>query len=966
MPAASSFYRLGTIGAKPEQFKVVPAGCKAESPVDVVLRALDGRVDELHYLAASDAGKVVVVLVAIGMLILPRAVVVAGFAGKPGVGKELDGAKYGSLADSRIQSTGGFVQGLGAYMRLKREECLEHGFPCNRHLESSIPEIALEDGSLFARRGRPALFFIYRVHRCFKGTILHFKTGFNLGIKPAENLSMRYIMTIDRIKALIFTLFAGVLSLANAFAGVEFIGPDIAPDDTLLFSARVDIPGDGGYDTLFAAKAETGELTQLTFYPEAIAIVDDGRRLQIRNRFGIFMTDRGFANLQPLPTIPAFVRGSSIQQGKLIDSRPSPDGTMLLYLSPTSSSRGDLILFDLAKNTEAMVAKGIEFSVNSFPARWSLDSRYFVYSRKEELYYFSTDQLRSGRIPEESWRKVGSGRIEQSRWSANGSLYVLRDRSLYRIMPEEFFTQAIYSGIVQPGSMVGKAPFPYDPNFDSFWISPDGGKVMLCKDGRNIFLYRLDPDDFGRDDAVNAMPYLFLQGNTIISDVLWPSNDQVTIFTGSLKNGSRVSGAFRISVPVAGKEGLSANFTALDVQGALSLALSPDETRIALTTSEGISIRRYANWAEEKKIAAPGAKHALWISTDGLVVAGSTTIELVYLGTSERKLVGLAQAGKYGWTESGKAAAQNGSLSWEMALPSNASPGTPWEKTAAYNAKAVSTSSGGYRVYLDALSSGSYQNMVMVRATKGLGTRSLIPAPSKKYKPFPMKDDTRTSVVFDFGSRIRRREASLVINAYDGAEGLVNVLEALRAYGVKATFFLNGEFIRRNPGASKLIAESGNEVGNMFFSTFDPTDSRYRVDKEFIQRGLARTEDEYFTATGRELSLLWHTPYYSSNSLILESAAAMNYNYIGRDMDPLDWVGKFSGAITQGLYARAHDIVDRITAAAKPGSIIPIRLGIPEGGRDTYLFNELPLLLNALINEGFDLVPVSALMDHAN
>ena len=65
-----------------------------------------------------------------------------------------------------------------------------------------------------------------------------------------------------------------------------------------------------------------------------------------------------------------------------------------------------------------------------------------------------------------------------------------------------YVTQAIYSGIVQPGVLVGKAPFPYDPNFDSFWISPDGSKVLLCKDGRNIFLYGLDPDDFGREAVV--------------------------------------------------------------------------------------------------------------------------------------------------------------------------------------------------------------------------------------------------------------------------------------------------------------------------------------------------------------------------------------------------------------------------------------------------------------------------------
>jgi peptidoglycan/xylan/chitin deacetylase (PgdA/CDA1 family) len=184
-------------------------------------------------------------------------------------------------------------------------------------------------------------------------------------------------------------------------------------------------------------------------------------------------------------------------------------------------------------------------------------------------------------------------------------------------------------------------------------------------------------------------------------------------------------------------------------------------------------------------------------------------------------------------------------------------------------------------------------------------------------------------------------------------------------YGIKATFFLNGEFMRRNPGATRMIAESGHEVGNMFFSTFDPTDSRYRIDAEFIQRGLARTEDDYFDITGKELSLIWHTPHYTANSLILEAAAKMNYTYIGRDIDPLDWVGRLAGSRTPGLYLPSHLLVERISETVRPGSIIPIRLGLPDAGREDYLFNELPLLINALISDGYAIVPVSSLLEHA-
>ena len=46
-------------------------------------------------------------------------------------------------------------------------------------------------------------------------------------------------------------------------------------------------------------------------------------------------------------------------------------------------------------------------------------------------------------------------------------------------------------------------------------------------------------------------------------------------------------------------------------------------------------------------------------------------------------------------------------------------------------------------------------------------------------------------------------------------------------------------------------------------------------------------------------------------------------------------------------------------------SILPVRIGIPDGGREDYFYNELPLLINALLADGYEIVPVSTLMKHA-
>ena len=172
---------------------------------------------------------------------------------------------------------------------------------------------------------------------------------------------------------------------------------------------------------------------------------------------------------------------------------------------------------------------------------------------------------------------------------------------------------------------------------------------------------------------------------------------------------------------------------------------------------------------------------------------------------------------------------------------------------------------------------------------------------------------------------------SLVFNAIDSAEGLTRILNTLSAYKVRATFFVNGEFIRRYPDAVKEIADSGHEVGSLFYAYFNMTDSRFTVDRDFVKAGLARNEDDYYAATGRELSLLWHAPYYIVNSEIIAAAAEMNYTYVGRDLDSYDWVAATESNQARGIYLPAADLVERIIAQKKPGSIIPLQVGAGDG-----------------------------------
>jgi len=771
------------------------------------------------------------------------------------------------------------------------------------------------------------------------------------------------------MKRRILFLVLAVITLQAALAEVEFTGLDLARDNSLLFAARSTLPGGGSCDSLFltslGGKGPDGAaaIVQLTAYPESIALVDGGRRLQVQNRFGLFRTDASLSGLAPVAGYPSFVHGATVAAGSILPAAPSPDGRWVLSAEKTSAAFCRLVAVETAKGTRVVVADSVESEVLGFPARWSPDSRFFVYSRGGSIYYCSVEQLEGKRDLAEDFRRVGPGSIRSARWGRDSSLFYIRGTSLYRILPAELFTQALYRGLAGMGVLAGVTPFPYDPNFDDFWVSTDGSRMVLSKGGRNLFLLYLDADDSRAKSRVSALPYLLLQGGTTVADVLWPANGPVTVFTTSLSGSGRDAGAWRFDAPFDPADlSPTAPVRSLDVSGARELVLSPDETRVAIVTQSGVSVRGYSDWKSQAEIREPEALHALWIDANSLIVASANLIEKVDLSSGSKSLVTLSRVEAFGRSADGAVLAKAGGLSYRLDAATSS-----WTAGAAWAPVAAATSSDDYRVYLEETqaATGPFRNLVMVRAVKAFGTRALIEPPAVLYAPFPATDEPRAGSAFDHGSRVRRREVAITFDALDSSEGLTAILNTLRDYNIRATFFVNGEFVRRSPGAARLLAASGQETASMFFTTIDPTDARFSADRDYIRRGLAKAEDDWFAATGSELGLLWHTPYYSVNDDILRAGASMNYSYIGRDIDCLDWVSATDAARIPASYLGAHAIVERIVAQVKPGSIIPVRVGIPEGGRADYLFLELPLLINALKELGYDVVPVSTLIEHA-
>jgi peptidoglycan/xylan/chitin deacetylase (PgdA/CDA1 family) len=780
-----------------------------------------------------------------------------------------------------------------------------------------------------------------------------------------------------------------VLALFPAAAKVRFGGLDLSEDNRLLFLA--DSPGRApDQNTLFLARLTDLTLRQFTAFPEKMELVEGGKTIQVRNAFGLLRIPVTGGLPRSVAGFSSFASGEGAPAGRGEEIAVSADGRWILRVESVSAAYGNLVLIDTASGTRRLVAENVERPGRRFPACWSPDSRVFVYCRGSKLYYYSVNPLSD---LDERRRLIGEGNVNSVSWGKTGEFFYFRDSILYRVRSSELFTRALYADFLDIGSVAGKVPFDFNPDFDQFWTAPDSSALVFSRGGRNVFYFPLDRDDYRPEtDAALAgtvLPYVMIPRSCFGLDVLWSSSGLVTVIAPVIRNGGEAMLAWRLVVKRDGREMAFESIEGLPFAGA---ALSPDGARALFWGEKGAAIYDYAGWKAAGTASSRPSWSCLWINSSEIVVGNDLRIERMRLGAGgpggreaaggngdigPRSLVclsGVSEAGfeaKAGGSAPARILAKSGEL-WF------ASDGEgPWVEAADPSPRKASQVSGRYRVYLERLNAGPYENLPMVRNTASVGTFPVIQAPRQYQEEdpgalspagppaLPGREGERDGI-FYHGRREGLREVALCFDLYDDAEGLAMTLEILRRYSLRATFFLNGEFIRRYPAAAGDIAAAGHETASMFFAPVDLSDARYRVNRDFVARGLARNEDEYHRAAGGELALLWHPPYYAVSAEIAAAAAAAGYRTIGRDLDPLDWIGRNEARHLGTASYSAADMIDRIMGEKRPGSIIPIRLGLlPGGGRGDYLFLRLEVLLDALLRAGYDVAPVSTVMEHS-
>lgn len=167
------------------------------------------------------------------------------------------------------------------------------------------------------------------------------------------------------------------------------------------------------------------------------------------------------------------------------------------------------------------------------------------------------------------------------------------------------------------------------------------------------------------------------------------------------------------------------------------------------------------------------------------------------------------------------------------------------------------------------------------------------------------------------------------------------VLNSLKEFDVKATFFMLGNQVDYYPSLVQRVAEEGHEIGN--HSNTHPDLSK--VDANRVQKEFETTNQRIYDVIGR-YPTVFRPPYGSYNNNIITQATNLNLPIIMWSVDSLDWKTKNATSIN-------HEILSTTTN----GSIILMH-DIHDATADA-----LPSVLKNLKEQGYSFVTVSQLLE---
>ena len=174
------------------------------------------------------------------------------------------------------------------------------------------------------------------------------------------------------------------------------------------------------------------------------------------------------------------------------------------------------------------------------------------------------------------------------------------------------------------------------------------------------------------------------------------------------------------------------------------------------------------------------------------------------------------------------------------------------------------------------------------------------------------------------------------------------ILNILKKYDVRATFFMIGKNIQIYPEAAKAVAEGGNIIGNHSYSH---PNLIFDLDPK-VRRQIKSAEGEIINKAGIK-PYLFRPPYGGDDPLTLLQAKKLGYVVVKWSVSSKDWE-------KPGV----EKIVKNVLNHVENGSIILMHDGdqMHHGGDRSQTVDALPVIITELRKQGYELVTVPELL----
>ncbi len=188
------------------------------------------------------------------------------------------------------------------------------------------------------------------------------------------------------------------------------------------------------------------------------------------------------------------------------------------------------------------------------------------------------------------------------------------------------------------------------------------------------------------------------------------------------------------------------------------------------------------------------------------------------------------------------------------------------------------------------------------------------------------------------------KKLSISFDAAWGNEDTQNLIDILKERNIRTTFFVVGEWVDKYPESVKALSDAGHEVMN--HSADHPHMTQISI--EDMKKQLNNCGDKIEAITGRKPDL-FRPPYGDYNNDVVGTARECGYYTIQWSIDSLDWKD-----------LSADEIYNRVVPKAEPGAIILFH------NAAKHTPEALPKILDALIEQGYEVVPISELIMREN